>query len=299
MRSSRRSTSFASASGAAPAAANALQHALLGEAFAKARFGQQLVLDEAPHAGRLVGERALVEFGEDRVVRAREQIRGDLGAALRDTRVVELAADEAQQRRLDFGVAQLRSAGDEAHDRLGDLLGHELAAGLHHRARAPAAPVIRASRIRFCVIDGIAPFSAFEMREVVLAQRDQDRGSRCARNRNRSAAVSSCSIRASSAFGGRFSTRSARSSMNCAARCAAEIVALREREDLLELVEDQQRHERACPLASRSTSSRWCRNSHSDSPSTATPGCVHVPGGLGRAEDRLLDLLRRRRRSRE
>ena len=31
------------------------------------------------------------------------------------------------------------------------------------------------------------------------------------------------------------------------------------------------------PDSSRSTSSRWCRNSHSDSPDTAVPGCVHAP----------------------
>ncbi len=31
------------------------------------------------------------------------------------------------------------------------------------------------------------------------------------------------------------------------------------------------------PAASSSRSSRWCRNSHSDSPSLATPGRVHWP----------------------
>ncbi len=50
------------------------------------------------------------------------------------------------------------------------------------------------------------------------------------------------------------------------------------------------------PDASRSTSSRWCRNSHSDSPSTATPDSRPLPGLLRRARDRRLDLLRRRRR---
>ena len=133
MRSSRRLTSVASASGR------------------RAGRGERL-LQRAPRRGsrgspdsvsswssmtwrtpaRLVGERALVELGEDRVARAGEQVGGDLGAALRDARVVELAADERQQRRLDLGVAQLRAAGDEAHDRLGDLLGDEPAAGLHH-----------------------------------------------------------------------------------------------------------------------------------------------------------------------
>src|SRR6185312_2665698 len=81
-RSRRRSTSRASASGAAPAAAN---------------------------AGRLVGKRALVELGEDRVVRTGEQIRRNLVSSLRDARVVELAADERQERRLDLGIAQFRA----------------------------------------------------------------------------------------------------------------------------------------------------------------------------------------------
>ena len=40
-----------------------LAHALLGQAFAKARLGEHLVLDEFAHAGRLVGQRPLVEFG--------------------------------------------------------------------------------------------------------------------------------------------------------------------------------------------------------------------------------------------
>ncbi len=31
------------------------------------------------------------------------------------------------------------------------------------------------------------------------------------------------------------------------------------------------------PEPSLRMSSRWCRNSHSDSPSTATPACVHAP----------------------
>jgi hypothetical protein len=31
------------------------------------------------------------------------------------------------------------------------------------------------------------------------------------------------------------------------------------------------------PASSRSTSSRWCRNSQSDSPAAATPTCVHCP----------------------
>ncbi|TMH55143.1 MAG: hypothetical protein E6H55_18965 [Betaproteobacteria bacterium] len=74
-----------------------LLHALFGEAFAVPGFGQQVVFDELTHAGRLIGERALVELGEDRVVRSREEVNGDLGATLRNAGVVELAADQTQQ----------------------------------------------------------------------------------------------------------------------------------------------------------------------------------------------------------
>ena len=39
-----------------------LSHALLGQALAKARLGQHLVLDELAHTGGLIGQRALVEL---------------------------------------------------------------------------------------------------------------------------------------------------------------------------------------------------------------------------------------------
>ncbi len=84
MRSRRRSTSVASVPAGAPAVANSFDQALLGEALAIAGFGEQVVLDHLAHAGRLVGERALVELGEDRVARAGEEVGGDLVAALRD-----------------------------------------------------------------------------------------------------------------------------------------------------------------------------------------------------------------------
>ncbi len=106
----------------------------------------------------------------------------------------------------------------------------------------------------------------------------------------RSTAASSLSIRASSALGARFSTRSARSSRNCAAR-------LRPKSSLCASVKISSNWSKissgmsVLPDASRSTSSRWCRNSHSDSPLTATPACVHWPEASRRAEDRLLDLL--------
>ena len=110
-------------------------------------------------------------------------------------------------------------------------------------AASACAPVIRASRIRFCVIEGIAPFSAFEVREVVLAQRDQD---------------PVVGAREVEPLGGRVVLldprleRLGRAVLDQVGEVldelrgalAAEVVALREREDLLELVEDQQRDQR-------------------------------------------------------
>src|SRR6185312_6250312 len=85
-----------------------LLHALLGEAFAKTGFGEQLILDEMTYAAGLIRERALVESGKDRVVRAGQEIGRYFASSLRDPRVVELAADQRQKRRLDLGVAQFR-----------------------------------------------------------------------------------------------------------------------------------------------------------------------------------------------
>ena len=55
-----------------------LRNALLGEALAIAGFRQQLVFDDAPHTGRLVDQRALVELRQDRVARAGQQVGRDL-----------------------------------------------------------------------------------------------------------------------------------------------------------------------------------------------------------------------------
>ena len=45
------------------------------------------------------------------------------------------------------------------------------------------------------------------------------------------------------------------------------------------------------PDSSRSTSSRWCRNSHSDSPAVGDARLGPLAGVAGRLQDRLLDLL--------
>jgi hypothetical protein len=113
----------------------AFLHALLGQAFAMAGLGEQVVFDELTHTGGLVRQCAFVEFAEYVVARAGQQVGGNLRPALRDARVVELAADEAQQRGLDLGIGEFRAAGDETDDGAGHFLGHQLAARLQHGAQ--------------------------------------------------------------------------------------------------------------------------------------------------------------------
>ncbi len=192
--------------------------------------------------GRLVGQRALVELAQDRVARAGQQIGGDLGPALRDAGVVELAADKAQQRRLDLGVGQLGAAGDETHDRLGDFLGDQLPARLQHggkRLRAGHAgqphPVLRDR--------GHDALHAFEMGEIVLAQRDQYPVVAAGKIES----LGGCFVLLDPGF-----ERFGRAVLDQVGEIleelrgtlAAEVVALRKREDFLELVEYQQRDQR-------------------------------------------------------
>jgi hypothetical protein len=74
----------------------AAEEALLGHVLAEAGAREQVILDDAAHAGRLVGECTLVEVAEDARVRAGQQVQGDLASPLLEARIVELAADEAQ-----------------------------------------------------------------------------------------------------------------------------------------------------------------------------------------------------------
>ena len=105
---------------------------------------------------RLVGERALVEFGRgscraSRRAGRRRSPRGPARCArVLSSRQMRLSSDGSTS-----ALRELGAAGDETHDRLRDFLRHELAAGLRCTALSACAPVIRASRIRFCVIDGM------------------------------------------------------------------------------------------------------------------------------------------------
>ena len=135
-----------------------LRDPLLGQALAVAGLGQQLVLDDAPHARGLVGERALVEFGEDRVARARQQIGRDLAAPCASRTVLS-----SRQTRLssDGSTSAFASSAPPATNRTIDS-----ATSCDTRrppgcmtALSACAPVMRASRMRFCVIEGMMPFT--------------------------------------------------------------------------------------------------------------------------------------------
>ena len=84
-------------------------------------------------------------------------------------------------------------------------------------------------------------------------------------------------MRASSASGGRFSTRSARSLEELRGALAAGVVGLRQREDLLELVEDQQRHERAAGGVAQHVVAVVQEFPQRLALDGRRPVCVHVP----------------------
>ncbi len=218
MRSSRRSTRRASE-------------------LAVARLGEQLVLDHAAHARRLVGERALVELREDGLARAGEQVRGDAGLALGETHGVEFAADEAQERGLDLGVGELGAARHEAHDRLGHLARHQPSARAEHRRQRLRAA--HAGEPHAVLRDrGHRALERFEVREVVLAERDQH------------AIVGACEVEVLGGGLVEFEAplqRRRRPVLDQVGEFLDEllrpqpaaVVGLGQREDLLELVEDQ------------------------------------------------------------
>ena len=111
-----------------------------GPSIAIALGGQQLLLDEQPQRRVDAGEARLVELPDDLLLRALEQIRGDLRLAEADALIVELAADDAEQGRLDLDPRQLRLAdcfslraaaarGNERDHFLGHTRRHQVAAG--------------------------------------------------------------------------------------------------------------------------------------------------------------------------
>ncbi len=85
---------------------------------------QELFLDEGADRLAQVGDAALVEVREDLVLRPVESPLGDLGFAPLEALAIELAADDAQKRGLDFEVHELVvrvRGGDEPDHALGDV----------------------------------------------------------------------------------------------------------------------------------------------------------------------------------
>ena len=265
-----------------------LAHAFLGDAFAEAGVGEHLVLNELADAVGLVGERPLVEFGKDRVAGARKEVRGNLLMALGQAGVVELPADEAQERGLHLGPCQVGSPGDEFDHGLGHRLAHQVGGGGPHRRdglrpRHPRqAHAVLGHRWHLCL-------QALQVREVVLAQRDQD------------PVVGSCEVEARGIRlvaldpalkrRGRAvldQVRQVREELLGAP--PARIVGLREREDLLKLVEDQDGNEGA-PARVLQDVVPVVQEFPERFPGDGGTGLGPRSGRLGRQHHRTLDLL--------
>ena len=264
------------------------EHALLGDVLAESRRGEQFVLDDPPHHRRLVGEGALVEIAEDACMRSLEQVQGDLAPPLGQACVIELPADQAEQRGLDLGIGDFRAAGDEADDGGGDIPGHQPLPRLQHGSeRLPARhgrepqPVLGDARHR--------ALQALEGCEIILAQCDEH------------AIVAAREVEA---FGRRvvglepFLERPRRAILDeigevlheAGRAGAAEIVALREGEDFLELIEDEQRNQRGAGLVPQHVVAmveELPQRLSGDGHARLRP----LAGAPRRARDRLLDLL--------
>ncbi len=150
----------------------AADQTFLRDVLAKSGAGQKIIFDDLAHGRRLIGERALVETREDAGVRAGQQVQGYLIAALRDARIVELPANQAEQRRFDLGVRELGAARHEAHDGRRHLVGHQPLAGLHH-GRQRLFPGHRRQAQAILRDAGHGFLQALERRQIILAQRDE------------------------------------------------------------------------------------------------------------------------------
>ena len=297
MRSRRRFTSVGQRVRACARIGERPQHALFGEAFAEARLGEHLVFDETAHARRLVGERALVELAED-ACRASPASRS-AEISLRSCAIRALLSSrqiEAQQRRLHFGVrAAPRRRRRSARSLRRPPRDTSLPPGFTTAASA-WAPVMRASRMRFWRDRGHHALEALEVGEVVLAQRDQDAVVGAGEVETVSDDASSRSIRASSAFGraildevgevlDEFAARLRPKSSVCA--------SVKISSNWSKMSSGNQRCVRRRRAARRRGGGGIPRATRRRPPS---PRLRPVAGGLGGAEDRLLDLLGRRRR---
>ena len=131
-------------------------------------------------AGSIPARLELVELPDDLLLRALQQIRGDLRLAEADALIVELAADDAEQGRLDLEPRQLRLAdrlflrtaaarGDERNHLLGHTRRHQVTArGENGVARLPA---VHPGQTHAVFHDRRhPPPQAFEIGQEILAQ---------------------------------------------------------------------------------------------------------------------------------
>ena len=146
IRSRRRPTSVSIASRLTPGTSSA---SASGRLDAEARAGDQAIFDEQRHRRVEAGEARAVEIGDDLFLRAVEQIGGDLVAPGALAFVVELAAHDAEQRRLDveafeighhiIAVRALAAGRDEFDDPVRDPVANQMRPRAQdHVARLPS-----------------------------------------------------------------------------------------------------------------------------------------------------------------
>ena len=217
----------------------AVEQPLLGDVLPKPRTGQQVVFDHLTHRRLLIGKRALVIIAENAGMRTGEQVEGNFLAPLGDPRIVELSTNQAEQRWLDLGMGQFRSTGDEAYDGGRHLIRDESFAGLKDRCqclfpvhRCQPQPILRDARHRL--------LQALERCQVIFPQRNEHSVIAAREIEPLSTRIVFVELRLDG-FGwpvldqiGQFLDETRRA-------CTAELVALRQREDFLELIENQQR----------------------------------------------------------
>ena len=86
--------------------AGSLQHGFEGDIVAEAGLGEQVVLDIFAHRERQIGDTPLIEIVENLAPVARHEISRDLLLTQGTPPLVELAADDTEERRLNLHLRQ-------------------------------------------------------------------------------------------------------------------------------------------------------------------------------------------------
>ena len=126
---------------------------LLGDDVAKSRSRQQLFFDEPPHAGAKTGfgHRPMVEVSDDACGAAFHEVGSNRGTPLCLPLEIQLAAEDAQKRGLDRSERAMRRLvvirrGNERHDPLRDLRIHQ-AFDLHDPERLARIHALQPERV--------------------------------------------------------------------------------------------------------------------------------------------------------